>query len=118
MRWTFATAAAVIALAAGTALGQPGDAIGDRPDCVHARGQAVNTGYGYRHSVHVENRCSFAVDCRVFTDVNPEVQRIHLEAGGTTDVPTFLSSPASTFVSTVECPTPRGRTPTITDPGE
>ncbi len=116
--YLLALAAPTLALAAGTALGQSGSAVGDRPDCVTADGHAVYTGFGYSHSVHVQNRCTFAVDCHVSTDVNPEVHDIHLAPGAATDVATFLSSPASTFVATVVCPYEHPRVPVITDPGE
>ena len=104
MRRIAATLIALSALAAGTAFGQGGTAQGERPDCVIADGHAQYTGYGYRHYVTVANHCAFAVDCRVFTDVNPDLQRVHVAAAASTDVATFLSSPASTFVAHVDCP--------------
>lgn len=104
LRWVTAVVVAMSALAAGTAIGQPSAPVGDRPDCVSARGQVVNTGYGFNHSVHVTNACAFAVDCRVFTDVNPQVNNVHLAPGASTDVATFLGSPASTFIPHVDCP--------------
>lgn len=117
-RWLSALLVSGVALAAGTALGQPSAAIGDRPDCVTAVGRVVNTGFGFNHSVHVSNGCSFAVDCHVSTDVNPHVNDIHLAPGASTDVATFLGSPASTFVPNVVCPYEHRREPTISDPGE
>lgn len=110
---------AASALAAGTAWGQGGgSATGDRPDCVFADGHARYTGFGYQHTVHVENRCTFAVDCHVSTDVSPEVHDVHLAPNGSTDVATFLSSPAAVFVANVVCPYEHHREPVISDPGE
>lgn len=104
MRWAAGIAVCAVGLVAGTALAQRGSAVGDRPDCVVADGQAVYTGFGYRHSVHVVNQCTFAVDCHVFTDVNPEVQDVHVAPGASTDVATYLSSPARVFIAHVDCP--------------
>ena len=108
---------AALALVAGTALGQP-SVVGNRPDCVTASGQAIYDGYGYRHNVSITNGCEYALDCHVFTSVNPQVQDVHLAPHASTIVPTFLSSPASTFVAHVDCPHAGGREPTITDRGE
>ena len=117
LRWPTLVLASCVALAAGTALGQ-GTAVGDRPDCVSAAGQAVYTGFGYHHTVHVANGCAFAVDCHVFTDVSPEVQNVHVAAGASTDVATFLSSPSRVFVAHVDCPYEHTRVPTPSDPSE
>jgi hypothetical protein len=120
-RFVVASLVVMTALASGVVLGQTPTLVGDRPDCVTASGVVRPDGIGYRHFVHVANACDFAVDCRISTDVNPQVQNVHVEPGGQTDVMTFLSSPARTFVARVECPNPRGsrsRTPVIEDRGE
>lgn len=106
-RWVIAIGAAMVALLGGVAEGQ-GRVTGDRPDCVSAQALVQSLAYGYSHRVHLANRCAYAVDCRVSTDVNPQVQTAHLEAGASTDVPTFLGSPASTFVAHVDCAEPGG----------
>lgn len=108
--------AGVGVLVTGTALAQGMRATGDREDCVEAHGQARYSGYGYAHSVHVSNQCDHEVVCHVSTDVNPQIQDIRLAPGASTDVATFLDSPASTFVPRVDCP--HARTPVITDRGE
>lgn len=108
--------ASASALVAGTALGQSMRAVGDREDCVEAHGQARYSGYGYAHSVHVSNQCDHEVVCHVSTDVNPEIHDVRLAPGASTDVATFLDSPASVFVPRVDCP--HARTPVITDRGE
>ena len=108
--------ASTCALVAGTALGQGMRATGDREDCVEAHGQARYSGYGYAHSVHVANRCDHEVVCHVSTDVSPQIQDVRLAPGASTDVATFLASPASTIVPRVDCP--HARTPVITDRGE
>lgn len=109
-------AACACAFVAGTALAQGMRAIGDREDCVEAHGQARYSGYGYAHSVHVANQCDHEVVCHVSTDVNPQVHDVRLAPGASTDVATFLDSPASEFVPRVDCP--HARTPVITDRGE
>lgn len=118
MRRRMVMMAACLALVAGTALAQSMTALGTRPDCVTGEGQAMFTGYGYRHSVHIANRCDYAVECTVFTDVNPQVQSAHVAPGASVDVATYLSSPARTFVSHVDCPHEGHRAPSISDPSE
>jgi hypothetical protein len=114
-----AISAALLALGAGTALGQAGVPVGERPDCVAVRGEVVNIAFGFRHSVHVTNGCAYAVDCRVSSDVNPDPHAVHLAPGAATDVVTHMAAPGSGFTPRVECPTPPGaRVPRITDPGE
>jgi hypothetical protein len=98
----FVLALLVLALAA-VAFAQ-GTADGDRPECVTARGVVIAQAYGYNHLVHVENHCAESVTCRVSTDVNPQVNEVRLTPGQSTDVSTFLGSPASAFRARVECP--------------
>ena len=99
MRRVFLVLAALFLPA--VALAQP-RVVGERPDCVSARAQAVY-GAGYTHWVHLENRCGRSVTCRVHTDVSPEVITVELAAGATRDVSTFIGSPAYAFVATVDC---------------
>ncbi len=90
---------------------------GDGQSRPKPRGEVVNTAFGFRHSIHVTNGCSYAVDCHVFSDVNPAVQNVHLAPGAATDVVTHMAAPGSGFVPHVECPTPAGAgRPRITDP--
>ncbi len=117
LRWLGASIAAALALVAGTALGE-GTVVGSRPDCITVTAQALYSGFGYRHNVHVVNHCSYAVDCHVFTSVNPQVFDLHVEHGATGDVSTFLSSPASSYVAHVDCSHPGGTDPVISDPTE
>lgn len=112
-RWMWTLLACALAFGSGPALGQSGPAVGDRPDCVIADGSVRADGTGYRHSVHIANHCDFAVDCRLFTDANPQVQNVHLASNASTDVMTYLSSQSYTFVAHVDCPhSPASRLPT------
>lgn len=115
MRALAPLALALVVLVAGTALGQGGNAEGDRPDCVVANATSALGVYGNNLSVHVQNRCTYEVTCRVSADVNPAVTEIHLAAGASTDVGVFRESPAREFVARVECPT---REPTVRDRSE
>lgn len=85
------------------ALADGNDAAGDRPDCVHAWGEARYGALGYDHYVHVRNGCDRAVRCDVSTDVNPTPTRVRVEAGRATEVLTFRGSPASSFRATAAC---------------
>ncbi len=58
---------------------------------------------GYNHLVHIDNTCEKSVECLVSTDVNPEPQKVQLEAKSKKTVVTFKGSPARTFRATVDC---------------
>jgi hypothetical protein len=73
------------------------------PSCIAFRAEAVYRGIGYEHRVHIANACAQAAECRVTTNVNPEVMEARVEKGSTVTVITYLGSPASTFVANVQC---------------
>lgn len=58
---------------------------------------------GYDHLVHLSNECSRGASCKVSTDVNPEIQNVHIASGKKASVLTFRGSPARTFQAHVEC---------------
>jgi hypothetical protein len=74
--------------------------------CVKSWGEVRARAYGYDHFVHLESSCKKTALCAVSTDVNPEVQTVSLAAGASTEVATFLGSPASTFTPKVACTLP------------
>ena len=73
------------------------------PKCVHVRGEARFSGFGYDHLVEVQNSCDKQANCRVATDVNPQAQSLQLNAGEKQSVVTFRGSPASAFRPDVSC---------------
>ncbi len=106
MRALAVVVVSLVVLVAGTAVGQGGSAGGDRPDCVFASSTSSLGVYGNNLAVSVQNRCAYAVTCRVSADVNPAVTEIHLAPGASQDVGVFRESPARVFVATVTCPDP------------
>ena len=58
------------------------------------------------HFVILESSCQKVASCAVSSDVNPEVQNVSVAPGETTEVATFLGSPASTFTPRVTCTLP------------
>jgi hypothetical protein len=73
------------------------------PDCVDVWGEARYRNYGYDHIVHLANRCSEAVECDVWTDVNPNRTRVAVSAGARAEVLTFRGSPSREFTANAEC---------------
>jgi hypothetical protein len=107
-----AAAALVLVTAAPRAIGAPNDAGTDAvdaateggiPACVKVSTDARYVPGGYNHIVILANGCAKAAACTVSTDVNPQVQAISVPAGATTEVLTFMASPAYTFVARVSC---------------
>jgi hypothetical protein len=74
-----------------------------RAECVAHWTEARFVAFGYHHIVHVANGCSAPVSCSVRTNVNPEAQAVTVPSGTTVEVVTFIGSPASAFVATVQC---------------
>lgn len=71
--------------------------------CVTWYGQARPTGYGYRHVVVLQSKCTVKKTCDVSTDVNPEVQTVTVAPNETKEVVTFLEAVGSTFTPRVSC---------------
>ena len=74
--------------------------------CVKWWGEVRPRAYGYDHVVHLESSCKKTAVCAVSSDVNPEVQMVSLPAGASTEVLTFMGSPAYEFTPRVTCKLP------------
>lgn len=102
--------AALVLVASSSSVAAPtdggaADAAADAPvpACVKVSTNARNTGLGFNHIVTLANGCEKKAVCTVATDVNPTPQTAEVAPGATTEVLTFLESPASTFVAKVAC---------------
>ncbi len=71
--------------------------------CVAIRAEARYGAAGYNHVVVLANACAQDEACTVTTDVNPEPQRVLVPARASTEVVTFLGSPARVFVPKAVC---------------
>ena len=84
------------------ALGNEGEQ--DIKNCYNVYGEARYGALAYKHVVIVANRCDFALQCEVWTDVDPE-PRLSLSVGpkGTGEVIARSNSPARSFKAFGEC---------------
>ena len=71
--------------------------------CVAVRAEVRYGAAGYSHIVVLTNACAKPQTCTVTTDVNPEPVKATVPPRGSTDVVTFLGSPARTFVPHAIC---------------
>lgn len=67
------------------------------PDgCSTVSASVRSEAYGYKHIITLENRCDKAVQCEVWTDVDPEPRQTLVAAPGqSTEVVTRIGSPSS-----------------------
>jgi hypothetical protein len=74
---------------------RPPDAPQDVRECADVTVNARYEAYGYTHVVSLNNRCSFAVECEVWTDVDPDFHSVlRADPGGTDEVVTRRGSPS------------------------
>jgi hypothetical protein len=101
------TAAIILAFSLGVpsalAISSPDAAAQSADACVRFWGEARYGALGYNHVVHLANSCSAEAECVVFTDVNPEEQKVSVGGKSQALVTTFLGSPARTFKPHVKC---------------
>ncbi len=73
-------------------------------DCYTISGEARYGALGYKHVVIVSNRCSTALQCEVWTDVDP-TPRLPLSVGpnGSAETICRIGSPARAFKAFGEC---------------
>ncbi|MFW2387326.1 MAG: hypothetical protein ACN4G0_03265 [Polyangiales bacterium] len=73
-------------------------------NCYSVYGEARYGAFAYKHVVVVTNRCDFALQCEVWTDVDPE-PRLSLSVGpkSTAEVIARSTSPARSFKAFGEC---------------
>ncbi|MDB4976910.1 MAG: hypothetical protein JWN48_5251 [Myxococcaceae bacterium] len=88
----------------------PPDEIKDSPvvqnpnDCAVAKASARYVGYGYTHVISAVNGCSRAVECTLWTDVDPEPRTtVNLGPGDTTEVVTRRGSPSREVTAFKQC---------------
>jgi hypothetical protein len=97
-RWIIGAGLVLTLVAASSAAAQ-----NQVPDCVTVRA-IVRYGAGaYNHWVRVENDCARRVRCQIATDVNPDPVARTIEPGESTEVMTFMGSPAREFTPRVSC---------------
>ena len=95
-------AAVFVLTAAGPALGEEGGH--EVKNCYSVHGEARYGAFAYKHVVIVTNRCEFALQCEVWTDVDPTPrQSVSVEPKGTAEVLTRNNSPARSFKAFAEC---------------
>ncbi len=87
----------------GSGASEEAEVSGSMPACMVARAEVRWVPYGYNHVIVLESGCDRAASCEVWTDVNPDHQRVVVKPRTTEEVLTFRASPASTFRATVEC---------------
>jgi len=98
----------VVSFAFGLALPEPTSSADDDADavknCYDVRGEARYAALGYNHVVIVTNRCKVALDCEVWTDVDP-TPRIPLTVGpeSSGEKTCRINSPARGFKAFGEC---------------
>jgi hypothetical protein len=71
--------------------------------CIDSWNEARYSGVGYNHVVSIRNRCDRTATCEVWTDVNPDHQRVTVEPNEVREVLTFLGSPARVFTAHADC---------------
>ena len=98
---------ALLAAALGAASALHAETKGPKPaTCVKFHGEVRARAYGYDHFVVLESSCQKPASCSVSSDVSPEVQKVSIDPGQTTEVATSLGVPATTFTPYVTCTLP------------
>ena len=73
-------------------------------DCYSVRGEARYRAVGYNHVVIVVNNCKIPLNCKVWTNVDPEPKMsLSVAAGSTGETTTRIGSPANSFTASGEC---------------
>jgi hypothetical protein len=85
------------------ALGEEGGQ-DDVKNCYSVHGEARYGALAYMHVVIVTNRCDMALQCEVWTDVDPTPrQSLSVEPKGTGEVIVRATSPSRSFKAFGEC---------------
>lgn len=72
--------------------------------CAVATASARYIGYGYTHVVVLQNNCDKAVECSLWTSVDPEPRTtVKVAKGASAEVVTRRGSPASDFAALKSC---------------
>jgi len=73
-------------------------------ECAIAKASARYVGYGYTHVVALVNGCDRAVECTLWTDVDPEPKTtVSVAAGDTAEITTRRGSPSQDVKAGKEC---------------
>jgi len=75
----------------------------DVSTCAKVTGSAPYQGYGYTHLVELKNTCGKPVECRVWTNVDPEKLTLSAKPGETVSIATRKGSPSRDFTAQSEC---------------
>lgn len=76
----------------------------DIKDCYGVHGEARYGAFAYKHVVIVTNRCEVNLECKVWTDVDPEPrQSVSVGPKATGEVIVRSNSPARAFKAFGEC---------------
>jgi hypothetical protein len=83
---------------------QTGPAAQNANDCAKVQGSARYVGYGYTHVITLNNTCTQAVVCSVWTDVDPEPRTtVQVAAGQSAEVVTRRGSPSRELTAFKSC---------------
>jgi hypothetical protein len=72
-------------------------------DCAQVQASARYVGYGYTHVVTLKNTCNKAVECALWTDVDPERTTLQADAGQTAELVTRRGSPSREVTAYKSC---------------
>jgi len=83
---------------------QTGPAAQNVDECAQAQASARYVGYGFTHVVTLKNTCTRAVECALWTDVDPEPRTtVQADAGQTAEVVTRRGSPSRDVTAYKSC---------------
>ncbi len=85
-------------------LGGRAESKDDIKNCYMVYGEARYGAFAYKHVVVIKNRCEITLQCKVWTDVDPEPkQSVTVGPKGTGEVIVRNNSPARGFKAFGEC---------------
>jgi hypothetical protein len=72
--------------------------------CTDVRASVISEAFGYKHVVTLRNGCDKAVECQLWTDVDPTPRHtLRADKGEIAEIITRIGSPASDFKAFKEC---------------
>ncbi len=82
---------------------KPKKPVVDVSTCAKVTGSAPYQGYGYTHLIELKNTCDKPVECRVWTNVDPNQLVLSAKTGETVSIATRKGSAAREFTPQSEC---------------
>jgi hypothetical protein len=83
---------------------QTGPVTQNADDCAEVQASARYVGYGYTHVVTLKNACTKAVECALWSDVDPEPRTtVQADPGQTAEVVTRRGSPSRDVTGYKSC---------------